>query len=274
MGWQKQTRLGKIYSRVSLPAHEYVLEYYLTYYICFLFFFAALFLLRRVCIDVTGDPVASTFAVLAFAVIFPLFETSGGYFYDFPEVFFFAFAVLCAWRGWWIPLLIVVPIAELNKETFLFLVLTIYPLLRKNKTRRFSATVVFVGVVIAGIVFGLIKYLHPSGTETASIPFLYQQFTYIINPINYFRIELNYGFPTGKGLFFLHIAFIAVIVSFAWSKLDLFWKRHIIMVTVINLPLFFLFCNPGELRNLSMLYITLILSLTIYLSDRIKKALP
>jgi hypothetical protein len=36
-------------------------------------------------------------------------------------------------------------------------------------------------------------------------------------------------------------------------------KRHAQIAAMINVPLYFLFCLPGELRDLSFLYVALVL---------------
>ena len=71
----------------------------------------------------------------------------------------------------------------------------------------------------------------------------------------------------GSGMFLPHLILIAWIVGHTWSKLSLRWKQHIGLVLIINVPLYILYCAPGELRNLSMLFIGFAVMLAIYLND-------
>jgi len=44
-----------------------------------------------------------------------------------------------------------------------------------------------------------------------------------------------------------------------WHLLPLWVKRHAQLAALINIPLYLLFCLPGEFRDLSMLYISFLL---------------
>jgi hypothetical protein len=45
----------------------------------------------------------------------------------------------------------------------------------------------------------------------------------------------------------------------AWRLLPAWLKRHAQLAALINFPLYFLLCQPGEYRDLSLLYISLLL---------------
>jgi hypothetical protein len=54
---------------------------------------------------------------------------------------------------------------------------------------------------------------------------------------------------------------IAWTVWRAWRHLPVEIRRHGQIAAVINIPMFFLFCSPAEMRDFSMLYIVFLLSL-------------
>ena len=128
---------------------KFLLEYYLVYFLSFLSLFASIFVWRRICIDLTGNSLAGTAAPLAFTIIFPYLETFGGYFYDFSELLLFSLAVWFALCGHYLALIFITPLAEYNKESFFFFLLTLYPLLRRTQTTRTSIRVIGFATLLA-----------------------------------------------------------------------------------------------------------------------------
>jgi hypothetical protein len=62
------------------------------------------------------------------------------------------------------------------------------------------------------------------------------------------------------------LALIAWTVWGGWRKLPVEMQRHAQIAAAINIPLFLLFCSPGEMRDFSMLYIVFLLLLAANLS--------
>ena len=145
---QADNFLADKFKEVDLQ-EKFLLEYYLVYFLSFLCLFASIFVWRKICIDLTGDSLAGTLAPLAFTIIFPYLETFGGYFYDFSELLFFSLATYFSLRGNYLALILITPAAEYNKESFLFFLLTIYPLLRRTQTTRTSIRVLGVSILLA-----------------------------------------------------------------------------------------------------------------------------
>ena len=145
---QADNFLADKFKEVDLQ-EKFLLEYYLVYFLSFLALFASIFVWRRICIDLTGDSLAGTVAPLAFTIIFPYLETFGGYFYDFSELLFFSLAAYFSLRGNYLALILITPAAEYNKESFLFFLLTMYPLLRRTQTMRTSIRVLGVSILLA-----------------------------------------------------------------------------------------------------------------------------
>ena len=63
-----------------------------------------------------------------------------------------------------------------------------------------------------------------------------------------------------------HMARLAILPT--WLK------RHAQLAALINFPLYFLFCMPGEFRDLSMLYITFLLIIAVNLQRWMQHAAP
>lgn len=122
------------YAEAHIP-RQYIIEYYLMYTFCFLAFFASIWILRSLLSEITKDQVAGTLGAMLFAVIFPFFEVLGGYYYDIFELLFMFWGSQLALHGNYVALLLLAPIAEANKESFLFFLATLYPLNRTHFRR-------------------------------------------------------------------------------------------------------------------------------------------
>jgi hypothetical protein len=209
-------------------------------------------------------------------LLMPYFMSVGGYLYDYPELAFFA---LAAWMAlnfdwWW-----VIPVAALaawNKESFLLFIPTLYPLLRR-RTSRVSA---LVGIGVLGLTCAAVycvlrsRFQHnPGGTVEMH---LMDQIGFLLHPSISFHPQRTYGvfqIPVSNPL---SVALVAWTLWRGWRTLPQIIKRHAQIAAAINFPLFIFFCAPGELRDLSMLYLTFLLllaaNLTEWGSDRSKSA--
>jgi hypothetical protein len=101
-----------------------------------------------------------------------------------------------------------------------------------------------------------------SGNSGASVlvEWIYQV-VFFLRPINLIDVEKTYGIMTFRAFTLLPAILIIWTVRRGWSRLPLAIRRHGKIAVMINFPLFFLFCAPGELRDLSMLYIVFMLLL-------------
>ena len=286
---------------------RYIIEYYFMYAASFVSFLLSAFVMRRLCTEVVGDPIAGTLGSMLFILIFPLLSTVGGYFYDFTELLFFSTAALMAWRGNWIGLILITPFAELNKESYFFLLFALYPLLRR--TMPLMKTLLTLGstVLSAGLIYVAIHehyaanpgsttiFFLPTNVEVFAplialliIVLLFQRhrsiavalaFTLLVALIafdvpiveRYFIVEHTYGILSGEQLFLPHLLMLGWLIKSTWSQLPLEWRRHATIAAAINFPLWLLFCYPGELRNLSLLYPTLVVMLSVYINGVIRR---
>jgi len=159
---------------------------------------------------------------------------------------------------WWI-----IPVAALgtwNKESFLLFVFTLYPLLRRRYSRFTS--LLAVGVLVAVCMATYLPIRHhfahnPGGTVEVHLkdqvdfylhPF--QMDTWIDRTYDLMFPALSAPIPTLLLIWF---------VWRAWRLLPAWLKRHAQLAALINFPLYFLLCQPGEYRDLSLLYISLLL---------------
>ncbi len=252
-------------------ASSYSLRYYALYGLSFGSLFLAIFALRALCRELNPDLPAATLAALTFVLILPLMLTEGGYFYDMPELLFMALAVLMVIRGqiWW--LVAVTELATFNKESFLFFVLTLYPFLRARFSLRQTVLIELLLLAIAAAI-NLVVKLHYAGNIGEPVQSqLVEHLLWLMKPSSYFAFEVNYGVPMPKGFNIVHFILLGILVRNGWHYMTPTVRQHFWIALVINLPLFLAFCYEGELRNLSMLYMTLVILMSINISQCLQR---
>ena len=244
----------------------YSVRYYALYGLTFGALFLAIFALRAVCQEFHPDIPAATLAAFTFALIFPVMLTEGGYFYDMPELLFMALAVLLALRGHVVWLVILTALATYNKESFLLFVITLYPFLRTRFSLRGTLVIQAILLAIAVAINVAVKLQYAGNIGAPVESQLVSHVLWLLKPSSYFAFEVNYGIPTPKGLNILHFILVGILVRQGWRYMPSTVRQHFWIAFAINLPLFLAFCYEGELRNLSMLYMTLIILLAINIS--------
>jgi len=256
---------------------QYTLRYHLVYYLTFFALLLSLFIMRRLCLALGASHPASIAAPALLALIMPFVFSGGGFFYDFTETLFMMSAVLLAISlaknqdvaaklGL---LLLLAAVGAWNKEAFFWFVPTLYPLLRQRLNNIRAATVIFSLLFVSGCVY-LSMRLRYAGNGGSTVDYqLWDNLRFYFNPAKWLLTESTYGvlLPSGFSLVTVLI-FVGVAIK-GWQRLSIAMRQHAALALCINLPLFLLFCSPGEMRNLSMLFPTflslLAMSLTAWL---------
>ncbi|EHK63836.1 hypothetical protein [Achromobacter arsenitoxydans] len=248
------------------------LRYHLVYYLTFLALLAALFVMRRVCLQAGAPAASATAAPAVFALMLPFFLTGGGYFYDFVEVLFMMSAIVLAMgvsRGTPLRLAALLALAGLaawNKEAFLFFTPALYPLLRRNLSRIQAAGLVTLLMFICGCVYLALRTRYAGNPGSTADFQLWDNLRFYVDPGNWLRTENTYGVLLPRSFSLVGLLAFAGIAVNGWTRLAPALRRHAKLVLAINLPLFVLFCSPGEMRNLSMLYPSLLCLLALALA--------
>ena len=255
------------YDSPVLHDPHYFLRYVLVYVMVFLFAWAAVYAMFHLARAVGNPPAASALAAMTLVLLFPYFLINAGFYYDYPELFFFALVVWMALKvdWWWI--LPVAALATWNKESFLSFTPALYPLLRQKTTRvgavlRTGSILVACAAVYEPL---RLRFRHNAGGTVEN--HLREQFQAMLHPATLLTREWNYGLLGLQGLNPLTILLAMGTVWFGWHHLPRAIQRHALICLVINLPLFILFCAPGELRDLSMLYVPLLLLIAANLTQ-------
>jgi len=241
----------------TVQNQAYAFRYFALYVFTFLGALVAVYsmflLLREVGIGAAG----ANFAPVVVLLLLPYVMTEGGYYYDFPELALMALAafVILRFGGWWA--LPVVALGEWNKESFLFFVFTLYPFLRSRYSRAKSWLAMGTMCLVCGAIYLCFRaeFAHnPGGTVEV---WWMDQIKSFIHPGHFLTAwEETYGIPAPK----IYSLFPLVVLVWAcWYGrrfLPVVMRRHAKFALAVNLPLYFILAFPGEMRDLSILYVS------------------
>jgi hypothetical protein len=265
-GYNLNFVLNKVIASPLAQNPVYGLRYRILYFLCFGFTLLAAIALY-LALKAAGNPQpVALITTIGFLLFMPWILSVGGYYYDFPELAFFALGFWIAQRFQWWWLIPLVILATWNKESFLLSIPLFLPLLRQRLS-------LFMSVLATGIL-GLASlaeyfYIHNrfrlNGGSTVEIHFA-QQFEFRHHLLrSLFDLDITYGLLTFSISSLLLLGFIAWTAWRGWPLLSKAHRQYILLAFFINLPLFYLFGQAGELRGFSMVYVgfTLLLAANI-----------
>lgn len=260
----------------SSPAsvsQQYYFRYFFIYLATFLFALTGTYAMYLVCLAMEVPLPVAVLAPTVMILLLPYFMSFNGKIYDYPELAFFALAVwvTAKYKWYW-----AIPIAALgawNKESFFFIIPTLYPFMR----RRNSRTAALVGITFLLLICGLIyiflriRYQHNPGSTVLFK--LVDHIRYFLQP----RAILSgtqevYGLRVPRVFSIFPIALLVWAIWRTWRQFPEAVREHAKIAALINIPLYFLFCVPGEIRDLSMLYIALLFVIALNLDEWFRNA--
>ena len=237
----------------NTPGYEYA--YRIVYLTNFIALFVSLILLRALLLRLKFGQLESAIAPAAFVIAFPYVQSIGGFFYDSVELAFFSGALLLAVKGRLFALIILTIFATLNKESFLFFIPTLYPILREKFALKKTLLILGVALLVAALVKAYLQHTYQANLGSEMYVQFFDNIKAYLNPLTYLRNETTYGLPGPSGFFITTIAIMLIIALRGRPVVSSAWRQHFLIALIINFPLFFAFCVAGELRNLSMLYV-------------------
>jgi hypothetical protein len=273
----KMTRGEGSYSRINInPAYinkVYLLRYLVVYVTTFLITLLSVCTMHLVCKEMNASPATAVLAPVCVILMIPYLESVGGYFYDFPELAFMMLAVWIALRfdWWWIAPLAV--LGTWNKESYLLFIPTLYPFFRRRTSRlgALAGTVVLSMICVGIYYFMRMRFANnPGGTveiRWSDNLAYYTHLSYLLYRGSSGQFEMTFGLLLPPAGTLLPMAFIVWTVWRAWRYLPSAMQHHGQIAAVINIPLYLLFCAPGELRDLSMLYVIVLATLAANLNE-------
>ena len=250
----------------------YSFRYLIIYTLTFLFALLAVYFMYLVC-AATGVPSpAGVLASIVVILLVPYMMVNTGFFYDYVEL---AFLALIFWISlkldwWW-----AAPVAALgawNKESFLFIIPTLYPIVRQRTSRRNTLFGIAVLSSICIVVYYSLRLrfaANPGSTVIVQWRDQLHFFTHLRTM--FFSTQELYAVRVLSPFTVAPMALLLWTAWRGWRQLAPAIKRHGQIAAAINLPLYILFCTPGEVRDLSMLYIVFLLLLAANLTDWIER---
>ena len=150
---------------------------------------------------------------------------------------------------------------------------TLYPLFRLRSARLKSVIGVCVLATVCVAVYLPIRHHfahNPGGTVEWHIKDMVDFYLHPFRLDTWVDKTYDLTFPALSA----PIPFILLIwtVWRSWHLLPLWLRRHAQIAAVINIPLWVFFCQPGELRDLSLLFITFLLILAFSLQEWMQNA--
>ncbi len=235
---------------------RYFLRYVTVYIATFLFAWLATFAMYRTCTSLGIDRAIASLAAIIMILGMPYFI---GYFYDFPELALLSLAcwVAIEFDWWWL-----IPVCALgtwNKESFLLFIPALYPFIRGHRSGK--QAVIGTGALLAA---SLTVYLpihmyfknNPGGTVLFNLS---RQFQPGLQISALFKHDTTYGILTLTPYNPLILGLIVWTVWRGWALLPNVAKRHARIAFAIDITLYLLFGEVGELRGLGFLYVTVLL---------------
>jgi hypothetical protein len=255
---------------IAAPPDELRFRYLVIHQLGFFALFLSLFVLRRILLDLGIGGHAAILCPAAFVLAFPYIQTMGGFYYDTIELLSMSAGFLLALRGRILPLIALALPAALNKETFIFFLPALYPVLRHKLAARPAAVATAAAILVAGLVNVALKLHFAAAGQGGVAEFhMLDNLRYYLNPLSYLNaFEFTYGIIGPRHVFVGTLLVAAIIVARGWPTAPVFIRRHLLVAAAVNLPLFLLFCAPGELRNLSMLYTGMVVMTGFAISRR------
>jgi len=236
----------------------YVLRYRIVYYATFFCLLTALFVQRSICLAAGLNEAAAAAAPLLFALMIPILQTRGGFFYDYVELLTFSLAARFAIGGHIVPLLLLAAPATANKESFLFYCLALPPLLMHRLSMRNAMLGALTAAFVSGITYLGIRMAYAGNPGSNAIFQLFDTLPFYANPLNLIAFDQTYGLPLFKGYGLIVFAWFGLLMTYGWRQVPRYIQDHLKLAAIINIPLFLLFCAEGEMRNLSMLFVSTI----------------
>jgi hypothetical protein len=250
--WDESSKIGPDHTLAASPQEFW--RYNVLYYLTFLEWFAAVTVLAALCGRYVGLA-AGAGAASVFALVFPILLSVGGYFYDFPEILFFASAAYAASRGWLVPLAAIVLVGTANKETMVFFAPTLIPFLALRYGWIRATALSGALSVAAGLVYLYIRDMHAANPGGAFEFHLLASLKFYSNPANLLEMEKTYGLSLFRPYSLVGIAFMFAFVAAGWRSAPPPLRAHFALAVLVNMPLFILMGWPGELRNLSLTFV-------------------
>lgn len=255
----------------------YAIEFHIIYTLNFIALLGLAYTLKSLINNFhENNPYLSKVAPIIFLLALPTSFLHGNFFYDFIELFFLSTLLLTLIKGNFFSWTFLLPLAVLNKESNILVPILYSPLIFhyvRDIQARFTLTI---SAVTSAIVYFYIKVHFSQNTGGVAIWQLWDNIKFWATPKNYFLWHDFYipmiPFPRGGNILLLGL--LASLISISWKHTQNQIRKLLIIAALINTPLWLLFCHNDEMRNLSFIFIPLLLVVTQALNQLLNTRSP
>ncbi len=254
----------------AAQSHTWFFRYLALYVAQFLSALLAVFAMYLVCRAMRLSPAVTLFAPVVVILLVPYIFTL---YYDYLELALVALAVWAAlcFDWWWL-----LPIAALgawNKESFLFVIPSLYPFLRQRASRKTALIAVAVLCLVCGLIYLDARARFPYNPNTSAwIQWRQHVFPLFDLHTQLFVNDEIYGLRTPRISTLAPTLLLLWTFARVWKRLPAVVRQHGLIALAINYPLYLLFCSAGEYRNLSLLSILFLIVIAWNLQDGLDAA--
>lgn len=240
---------------------QYFLRYWVVFAVEVFSYFLTALACYRFCLVAGFSKPSSLLSAMVFMLAIPYFMENGGGIYDCPEMLFFFLSAILALKGRWLWLIPLSAVATINKESYLFFLPVLYPLLRQRFLRNqvvFRLGVIAVPSVLVNLYVHWAYRFNPGGNVEEH--FL-MQIMDVKDLILMSHPHITYGIlqPRTENVF--SVLFLVWAIRVAWPSIVKPYRQHFWIAFAINLPLFLVLGGIAEIRALSMLYVSFVILL-------------
>ena len=259
---------ASLFSSPTAQNPTYSFRYLVFYLVAFAGAPVAAILFYLVCRTEGYTPEIALISASLMILLIPYIQTrGGGHYEDFLEAAFIALAVLLARNAHWLWLVPVAFLGTLNKESFALVLLALWPLL-KDRSNRIRALRQVLSLEVVGISVYLYTRSRFAGNPGGTVEFhLWDQIHFFAQPGLWL---LKFGKVYGIYLPELGTIVPAIVLGWmiwrSWKELARPVRQYGWLTAGMNFPLFLLLCNSGEVRDLSLLYLIVLLCIAATLS--------
>lgn len=232
-------------------------QYHVTYILLFITLLLFIIVIRSLTNAVfRPPPIYSDLLPPLAMLVLPMTFIHGGYMYDFPELLLVTTAFLAAFRSQYWLYYICFPLAILNKETAILLILYFAALQLDRLPRKALYVHLSAQILVGGAILLVVRSLMASnpgsGIEIRLLDNLACWFS--LSPLTGTFDIYTPIIPIPKGGNILLLFLVAYGVGFKWKEKPLQLRRALIAVSSILLPLFMVAGNRDETRALYLLF--------------------
>jgi hypothetical protein len=233
------------------------LKWHVAYAYLFACLLAVLFAARALArASIPASKLFSDYAPALALLLLPLTFLRGGYFYDFPELVFLFACTLFAAQGRFTAFAILYPLAILNKESNILLLISLLAFAASRLPRRTLLMLAGSQFAIGVVLVAIVRFAFRDAGGGTTQPWFPLNVLFFLSPEWYAKFFSPYAplIPLPRGINLISLALLAFVVLWRWPQKPIELRRLLLLTGAVTLPLYVLFGFLDEIRALSLVF--------------------